>query len=140
MLALILSVGEDRYAVPTASVREIAADLRCTALPGAPSWVLGVVNLRGEVVPLLDTATLLGLGAMAAPSYAAVVDLESGSAALAVDAVPAVAELDDPLGHSDLPGSLGRHRVDGQLVVLLDPEVLVATARGDAVASGTGER
>jgi purine-binding chemotaxis protein CheW len=137
---LILPVGEDRYAVPTSSVREVATDLRCTVLPGAPAWVRGVVNLRGEVVPLLDTAMMLGLGPMAAASFATVVDLASGAAAFAADAVPAVAELDDALGPSDLPGSLGRHRLDGQLVVLLDPELLVAAARGDAGSGGTAER
>jgi len=129
--ALILPVGEDRYAVPTDRVREVATDLRATALPGAPSWVLGVVNLRGEVVPLLDTAAVLGLGATAAAPYAVVVELAAGPAALAADAMPAVDELGDALGPSDLPGAVGRHRVGGELVVALDPETLVATARGD---------
>jgi chemotaxis signal transduction protein len=141
MLALVLPIGEERYAVPTASVREVAAAVRCTPLPAAPPWVLGVVNLRGEVVPLLDTSTMLGLGPMSRrASFAAVVDLEAGPAALASDAVPVVADLDGTLGHSDLPGSLGRHRVGGQLVVLLDPEALVAAARGDGAASGMTDR
>jgi chemotaxis signal transduction protein len=136
VLALVVPVGADRYAVATRLVREVAADLRPTVLPTAPAWVIGVVNLRGEVVPLLDTAAMLGLGPMAGATFAAVVELEAGPAALAADGVPAVVDLADALGSSDLPGSLGRHRVGDQLVVLLDPEVLVAIARGDAAVAG----
>ncbi|MET0147174.1 MAG: chemotaxis protein CheW [Ilumatobacteraceae bacterium] len=140
MPALVLPVGEERYAIDTARVREVIADPRATPLPGAPGWVLGVINLRGEVVPLLDTTALLGLGAMGPASFAVVVDLELGPAALGTTGSPEVATLDEPLGPSELPGTLGRHRVDRDLVVLLEPDALLAAARGDAPlpAGGAG--
>ena len=98
------------------------------------------VNLRGEVVPLLDTATMLGLGAMAAPSYAAVVDLAVRTGRLRRRRGAGRRRLDDPLGQLRAAGSLGRHRVDGQLVVLLDPEVLWPWRAATPSPSGTGEQ
>lgn len=139
MRTLVLPVGDERYAIDTARVREVASGPRATPLPGAPSWVLGVINLRGEVVPLLDTVAMLGLGAMPSPGFAVVVELAAGPAALGATGMPEVATLDEALGPSELPGALGRHRVDRDLVVLLDPDALLAAARGDTpIAAGGG--
>ena len=69
----MLPVGDDRYALAAEHVREVAAAPRTTDLPGMPAWALGLVNLRGEVVPLLDTAALLGLGPLPSAAFAVVV-------------------------------------------------------------------
>jgi purine-binding chemotaxis protein CheW len=137
---LVLPVGDERYAFDTARVREVAAAPRSTPLPGAPGWVLGVISVRGEVVPLLDTVAMLGLGAMPAPGFAVVVELAAGPAAFGATGMPEVATLDEPLGPSELPGALGRHRVDRDLVVLLDPDALLVAARGDAPVGSGGAR
>jgi purine-binding chemotaxis protein CheW len=52
--------GQD-LAVPIAQVQEVLRAVPLTRLPAAPAHVLGITNLRGRVVPLLDMAGLLGL-------------------------------------------------------------------------------
>jgi purine-binding chemotaxis protein CheW len=52
--------GEE-YALGILQVREIIEYNTVTRMPGSPSWVRGVFNLRGRVVPLVELAARLGL-------------------------------------------------------------------------------
>ena len=52
--------GQD-YCIDIMAVREIRGWTPATALPHAPAYVRGVINLRGQVVPILDLAARLGL-------------------------------------------------------------------------------
>jgi purine-binding chemotaxis protein CheW len=54
-------VGDAAYAVPIGSVREIVRPAEVTELPHAPSDVVGVVDHRGEVVPVVSMRRRLGL-------------------------------------------------------------------------------
>jgi purine-binding chemotaxis protein CheW len=99
--------------------------------------VLGVINLRGEIVPVMDTAALLGLDVTAPLSFAAVVHTADGPAALTATGMPEVVTLDDELGRSDLPGSTSRYRFGSRLVVVLDVDEIVTVARGASAAGGT---
>jgi chemotaxis signal transduction protein len=127
--AILLPVGADVYAVPIVSVREVLAAPAVARLVTAPALVLGLINLRGEIVPLLDTAALLGVGAVGTASFAAVMYTRHGLAALAVTGFPQRAELGAPSGPSELPGTAGTYRLDQQVVVLLDPAVLLSPER-----------
>lgn len=57
------TAGQD-FCVDIMSVREIRGWTPTTILPHAPDYVLGVINLRGNVVPIVDLASRLGLGAI----------------------------------------------------------------------------
>lgn len=59
-------VHGDAYLVALDQVREVAAVPALTRVPGAEPWLLGLSNLRGEVLPIVDLAALLGVGAAAA--------------------------------------------------------------------------
>lgn len=118
--AILLPVGPDLYAVELTSVREVVPDPVVTPLPGAPALIEGVLSLRGEIVPVLDTAMLLGLGELEDPRYAVVVDAPAGLAALTVDGRPQVADLGEPAGPSQLAGAGGRFAAgDGAVATLL---------------------
>lgn len=54
-------VGDQEYCVDIMSVREIRGWTPATAVPHAPAYVRGVINLRGAVLPIIDLATRLGL-------------------------------------------------------------------------------
>ena len=54
-------VGGQDLAVPIAQVQEVIRAVPATKLPTAPAHILGIMNLRGRVVPLLDMDTLLDL-------------------------------------------------------------------------------
>jgi len=57
---LVFRAGGESYALPMESVREVECVGRVTPVPGAPGFVRGLVNLRGEILPLLDLAALVG--------------------------------------------------------------------------------
>jgi purine-binding chemotaxis protein CheW len=53
-------MGGELYAVDISTVREIVEMLPITPLPKAPSFIAGIVNLRGEIVNILTLNSLLG--------------------------------------------------------------------------------
>ncbi len=54
-------VGGQDFCVDIMSVREIRGWTPATVLPHAPAYILGVINLRGAVVPIVDLAARMGL-------------------------------------------------------------------------------
>ncbi|MDQ1734444.1 MAG: purine-binding chemotaxis protein CheW [Pseudonocardiales bacterium] len=129
MQTVLLPVGADLYAVPIGWIREVLAAPAITRLVTAPAVLLGLMNLRGEIVPLLDTAALLGVGTVGTGSFAAVMHTSHGPAALAVSGLPQRAELGSPTGPSELPGTAGTYRLDKRVAVLLDLAVLLTPER-----------
>lgn len=59
---LTFSVGEESFGIPALQVKEIIRPLPITPLPQMPSFVRGIINLRGRVIPLADLRIRLGLG------------------------------------------------------------------------------
>ena len=55
-------VGDQDFCIDIMMVREIRGWSPATILPHAPRYVLGVINLRGSVVPIVDLSARLGLG------------------------------------------------------------------------------
>lgn len=51
---LVFEVGGQRYGLPTLDVRELVRAVAITPLPGAPTVIEGIVNVRGRVLPVLD--------------------------------------------------------------------------------------
>jgi purine-binding chemotaxis protein CheW len=51
---LLLELGSGVYGIESVSVREIVVGLAVTRLPGAPPFIRGVMNLRGQLVTVLD--------------------------------------------------------------------------------------
>ncbi len=72
-------VGSEMYALPIASVLEVAELGDLTALPGAAAGVLGLRNFHGQVLPVFDLAHVLGSSA----GRRAVADSSSPTAAVA---------------------------------------------------------
>ncbi len=56
-------IGEEEYAVPILSIQEIIKPISWTRVPQTPAYVLGVFNLRGSVIPLIDLRVKFGLRA-----------------------------------------------------------------------------
>lgn len=54
-------IGDEEYAVPILSIQEIIKPISWTRVPQVPKYVLGVFNLRGSVIPLIDLRTKFGL-------------------------------------------------------------------------------
>jgi purine-binding chemotaxis protein CheW len=54
-------VGEEEFSVPILSIQEIIKPIEWTRVPQVPDYVLGVFNLRGAVIPLIDLRRKFGL-------------------------------------------------------------------------------
>jgi purine-binding chemotaxis protein CheW len=67
MRVVIFALGDTRYAVDIRYVHEIARRADFTPVPGLPGWVLGVMNLHGEIVSVVDLAAFLKVKLPAAP-------------------------------------------------------------------------
>jgi len=94
---LRVKAGGRDFALDVGLVRAIERPQHRVRLPGAPSYVRGVVEVRGLVVTVVDLAARLGLPAVAASAEAAVVVVDSAEPmGLAVDALGEVVAL--PVG------------------------------------------
>jgi purine-binding chemotaxis protein CheW len=58
---LTFLIGNDKFAVPVEHVQEVIEVDQVTKLPHAPAYMLGIINLRGKILPLIDTRQKLGL-------------------------------------------------------------------------------
>jgi purine-binding chemotaxis protein CheW len=54
-------IGEEEYAVPILSIQEIIKPFPWTRVPQVPKYVVGVFNMRGSVIPLIDLRLKFGL-------------------------------------------------------------------------------
>jgi len=54
-------IGEEEYAVPILAIQEIIKPFTWTRVPQVPPYILGVFNLRGSVIPLIDLRVKFGL-------------------------------------------------------------------------------
>lgn len=86
---LTLGLGEEFLCLPIANVLEIGEFESITQIPGTPSWLKGVLNLRGEILSVVDITSFLGLPAlqMGRQTRMVVVEGKSYVAAILADAV-----------------------------------------------------
>jgi Chemotaxis signal transduction protein len=132
---LSFRVGGQDYSVDIMSVREIRGSAKATSLPHAPSFVKGVINLRGTVLPIIDLAARLGLQTGDKPerNVIIVVDLGVRTAGLMVDAVSDILAI--PSGEIQPPPDFAANNartfvsaltiVDGRMIRILDLEAIM---------------
>lgn len=61
---LTFTLGSEEYGVPVLKVREIIKVMDITQVPQVPDYVLGVINLRGKVIPVIDLRRKFGFAAI----------------------------------------------------------------------------
>lgn len=130
---LVFLVGEQRYALPVGQVGEIHQIVEFAPAPSPVRGALGVLDLRGTVIPALDARVLLDemLTPLRIEMPMIVCSTTRGQAALVVDAVLEVAALsgdrvqDPPLLHAHAAQMIGVARLDDGPAYLIDAERLV---------------
>jgi chemotaxis signal transduction protein len=125
MRVLVLAANAAYFAVPMASVHQVLRHPLVTRIPLSPAGLIGVVNVRGEIVPLLDTGVLTGTGGLHEPPFAVLVSGAEEMVALAAEELPVATAFEEPVGPGAQPGELGVYSNGGRLVVLVDVEELV---------------
>jgi purine-binding chemotaxis protein CheW len=86
---IIVEMAAQRFAIDVMRVREIRGWTASTRLPQSPEHVLGMINLRGSVLPVVDLSARLGLGGCEpnAASVVVVTEIRGQLVGLLVDAV-----------------------------------------------------
>jgi purine-binding chemotaxis protein CheW len=120
---LLVVVGGVRFGVRLEDVREVVAGRAAARLPGAEPCVVGLVNLRGRLLTVLDVARRLDLAPPTDPGHVLVVDAggrEAGCRVATVDRVVPAPPL-APASNAEAGGIvLGVGEVDGEPVAVLD--------------------
>lgn len=134
--ACLFTVGGVTFALDVRSAREMAVFEAITPVPRAPAALLGVANLRGDVVPIVDARPRLGLPAraLARPLRALVVAGDGSEIALVIDAVvglEAFSDVTPPSEGEAAPWVAGTVEHAGQRVTVLDAAALARVLRGE---------
>ena len=129
---VIFTLGPEEYAVKATQVQEIARLSTFTHVPGMPSFIKGVINLRGKIVPILDlksrfrieeakanetTSTRIIISVVGEQLIGLVVDAVSGVVripASQIDPIPAT------LPKVDAEYLIGVGKLENRLIVLLN--------------------
>lgn len=133
----------ERYALDAGQIREVAPIHSLLPLPGTPDFVLGIINLRGEIHSVVDLRKLFGLPehATGKRGYAVIIHSEDMEFGLFAEEVPGAAML-RPSDLADSLPTLSDIRseflkgVTGQGLVYLDAVRLLADPRLAAVERG----
>jgi len=132
---LTFNLGTEQYALDITYVREIIKPREITEIPRVPDFILGVVSLRGVIVPIYDLCRRLKLGSVEVDSRSRIIVCEQGDriAGFLVDNITQVVkfstgEIEPPpaiLSGLDRELVEGVGRVQGKMIILLDlPSVL----------------
>jgi purine-binding chemotaxis protein CheW len=131
---LTFTLGHEEYGLPVLKVREIIKLMDITQVPQVPEHVLGVINLRGKVIPVIDLRRKFGLAVRDNTEQTCIIvaDVELAAAkvmmGVVVDSVSevlnvAAAEIDDTPafgGQNNTDYLLGLAKVKGTVKILLD--------------------
>jgi purine-binding chemotaxis protein CheW len=131
-------IGRETYGVPITSLHEIVRVPEITAVPDAPDYLEGVINLRGKIVSVMDLRKRFGIKQVALKKGNRILVVEHSGrlAGLIVDSASEVVKI--PSEDVEAPpaafqeGGLncvtGLGKVRGRLIVLLDMSKLLAPA------------
>lgn len=92
---VVFNIGEEEFGVDIAQVREIVRLVQITYLPKAPAFIEGVVNLRGQVIAVIDLAKRLGISSKTRSESTRIIVVEIGenTIGMVVDSVSEVLRL-----------------------------------------------
>ncbi len=85
-------LDEEKYGISVMAVQEVLKVTEITQVPGAPNFVLGIINLRGNVVTVIDARTRFGLDYREQDDNARIVIIEVGDQEVGI-LVDSVAEV-----------------------------------------------
>jgi purine-binding chemotaxis protein CheW len=118
------------FGLPIVRVQDVFIPERLTRVPLAPPEIAGVLNLRGRIVTLIDLRRRFGLAERADGEAVMAIGVEARgeSYGLLIDSVGEVLKLDDATREPNPVNldrrlarvSAGIHRLDGQLLIVVD--------------------
>ena len=120
-LHIVFKVGGAEYVIPADLVLQMESFAGATRVPGSPSWVAGIVQIRGRVIPVVDLRLRFGLPSIASTLDSRIVVGKSGnrSVGLLVDSAREVLNI-SPNEVSD-PPSMVTEQADGFVKAVARP-------------------
>lgn len=147
---VVFRLGEEAYALKLHTVREIIMVGMITPVPRAPGFIEGVLNLRGEVMPVIDLRDRFGLPRQAATSLSRIVITAIAGVwtGLVVDSVHEVKtvderKLEEPPRYTSVGANAYIHkvaRVQDGVVFLLDIQHLLTDVENQQLESFQGKK
>lgn len=135
---LVFALGKEEYGIDILKVQEIRGYDAVTAIANSPNFIKGVINLRGNIVPIVDLRIKFGLGNVVYDQFTVViiinvsqrtmgivVDGVSDVMTLATDQLRAAPEFGSAL---DTAYILGLGTVEDRMIILVDIEKLMTSA------------
>jgi purine-binding chemotaxis protein CheW len=127
------TVDNVNYGVPVEHVREVRDMQSVTRVPGAPEYVKGVTNLRGQIITVIDLRKRLGLSeGSGVGEKIMIIDLEKSAVGVVVDSVTEVSTIKAKDIQRDMEISaqlsdfmLGVGKQDNHLSLILDISKIV---------------
>lgn len=129
---VVFQLNQEEFSIEVVSVESIIKLQAITKVPHAPDYVVGVTNLRGSIVPVIDLKARLGLPKSQSGDDTRIVVaiLQDQKVGMVVDAVSQVIEIEDnliePAPHMsssiDVNYIRGIVKINEELVILLDLE------------------
>ncbi len=130
------NLGNEEYAVDILKVQEINRMVEITSIPNAPSYVEGVINLRGKVIPVINLRKRFGLESKELDSHSRIMVVDVGTTiGLIVDSVSEVLRLPSDTVEPPPPMTAGSNSAEylrgvgklaDRLLILLDIEKLLS--------------
>ena len=129
-------IGNEEYGLEILKVKEVIRIKEITKLPKAPDFVKGVINLRGDVIPIIDLRVKFGLiqERYSSATRVIVVEVDGKSMGIVVDSVSHVIRIDDDqIENSPLLGGISKEyirgvvKLDDRLIVLLNIDKILTT-------------
>jgi purine-binding chemotaxis protein CheW len=131
-------VGNEEYGMEILRVKEVIRPPSIARLPKAPTFVKGIINLRGDVIPIVDLRDKFGLEAAeyTATTRIIVVDVDGRLVGMIVDAASQVIRIPEdqieppPPVAGGLPSELieGVGKLEDRLIILLNIDMILSTS------------
>jgi purine-binding chemotaxis protein CheW len=122
-------VGKENFGVPIGIVHEIVRMMEITVVPDAPTFIEGVINLRGKIIPVVDLRKRFSEQPQESRrNRILVAEIDSHLVGLVVDSASEVLKLNSEaiepppsiFEHGDLNYVTGVGKLNGKLVILID--------------------
>lgn len=98
MQVLIFKLGDEKFAVETSKVQVINDMMEVTKVPNAPSYIRGLINLRGNIISLLDINLLLSMtNREVTQENVIILNMEEEQVGISVDEVEEVIDVEEEL-------------------------------------------
>jgi purine-binding chemotaxis protein CheW len=139
------TLGAEEYGLELLRVKEVIRMRQITWLPKAPSCIKGIINLRGDVIPIVDLRDRFGLESaeQTALTRVIVVEVEGRPVGMVVDSASQVVRL--PADQIDPPPPMvgktaegfitGVGKMEGKLILTIDSDRILSSEEMNQIAS-----